>query len=304
MASLLVAFLFFLLGQTRVDGGSNIHSIGLGSSLVAGAQPSAWYSQSKLFAFGFYPQGAGYVVAIWLTIKDQENAGRVVWTLDPHKPPVSPNTTLNLTHKGELVLISNKSDIRKPITTTEANISFAVLENNGNFMLYNDSMRVVWRSFDYPTDTILQGQSLRARMELVSSVSKTNYSSGRFRIKMQTDGNLVMYPINTTDIGTYASWSTKTSQGPSATTRYYLYLNDTGLKLLDENSSEPIKFLYNTSLSYPVLYHATLGDDGIFRLYAYGDTNSAPSTVWSVPDSLCDVKNYCGVNSTRDCWKA
>ncbi|XP_022031586.2 G-type lectin S-receptor-like serine/threonine-protein kinase LECRK3 [Helianthus annuus] len=267
----------------------------LGSSLVAGAQPSAWYSQSKLFAFGFYPQGAGYLVAIWLTLKDKENANKVVWTLGRDNPPVSPNTTLNLTHKGELVLISEKGDIRKPVTT-EASISFAVLENNGNFMLYNNHMEVLWQSFDNPPDTILQGQSLRGGIELVSSTSKTNYSSGRFHIKMQTDGNLVMYPTNTTDEPLYAYWATETYVGPLTKSESYLHLNDTGLQLLDNRTSTAIQFLY-TELSYPVMYRATLGYDGIFRLYAYRHTNSSPSLVWSKPDDPCDVKNYCGFNS-------
>ncbi|XP_076894559.1 G-type lectin S-receptor-like serine/threonine-protein kinase LECRK1 isoform X1 [Bidens hawaiensis] len=294
MASLLLAFLLFLLGQTRVDGELN-HSISLGSSLIAGAQPpSTWYSQSKLFAFGFYPQGTGYVVAIWLTVGGQETPrNTVVWTLDRDKPPMSPNTTLNLTHEGELILISENSDVRK---TLSADISFAVMENNGNFVLYNNDMHVLWQSFDYPTDTILQGQNLVGGMELVSSVSKTNYSSGRFRIKMQLDGNLVMYPVNTSDVGEYAYYATYTNSGPSTNTSKYLNLNDTCLRLLDHGNLY-FSIICYTKLPYPVIYRATLGDDGIFRLYAYNHTNSTPFIVWYQPHNPCDVKNYCGVNS-------
>lgn len=192
MASLLVAFLFLQFVWTRVDGGSN-QSISLGFSLVAGAHPmTAWYSKSRLFAFGFHPQGAGYVVAIWL-LGFEENGNTVVWSLYRDEPLVSPNSTLELTLKGELVLFSGQGGVNKTIA---ANISFAVMNESGNFVLYNNHMGVVWQSFDCPTDSILKGQSLFSGKELVSSISETNYSSGRFRIKMQTDGNLVMFSIN------------------------------------------------------------------------------------------------------------
>lgn len=292
MASLLFCFLFLQFLHISVDGGSN-HSISLGSSLVAGAQPAnAWYSQSNLFAFGFYPQGTGYVVAIWLPSFEEEST--VVWTVYRDDPPVSPNSTLELTHKGELVLRSEQGGVNKTIAT---NISFAVMNNTGNFVLYNDHMGVVWQSFDHPTDSMLQGQSLFAGSELVSSVSKTNYSRGRFHIKMQMDGNLVMYPINTEDQGVNSYWATDTYNLGMETSKNYLFLNNTGLLLINGSNSDVVKHLYYAEPSYPVIYRATLGNDGIFRLYSYNHTNSPPSVVWKKPDHPCDVKNFCGFNS-------
>ncbi|KAL8256158.1 hypothetical protein R6Q59_031225 [Mikania micrantha] len=285
MASFLIAFLFLQLIHTRVYGASN-QLISLGSKLVAGAQSShPWYSQSKLFAFGFYPQGIGYVVAIWLESLEEHT---VVWTAYRDDPPVSPNSTLELTHKGDMVLFSEHDGVKKIIA---ANISYAVMSDSGNFVLYNDHMGVVWQSFDFPTDTMLQGQKLSVESQLVSSVSKTNYSSGRFRIKMQMDNNLVMYPINTDDTSVNAYWAEVTYP-----TKLYLYLNNTGLVLMNVSNSQVIWSLY-TETPYPAIYRATLCDDGVFRLYSYNHTNSAPSIVWKKPDRPCDVKNFCGFNS-------
>ncbi|KAJ0786469.1 putative protein kinase RLK-Pelle-SD-2b family [Helianthus annuus] len=281
MASLLLSFLFLHLIYTRVNGASK-HSIDLGSKLVAGAQSSdAWSSQSNLFAFGFYPQGTGYVVAIWL-VSVEENP--VVWTAYRDDPPVSPNSTLELTHKGELVLFSDEG-VMKIIA---ANVSYAVMNNSGNFVLYNNHMGIVWQSFDFPTDSMLQGQRLSTGNELVSSVSKTNYSSGRFRIKMQMDGNLVMYPINTEDAAVNAYWSTSTFNSKN-----YLYLNISGLLLMNGSDSQVTRRLYTAT--YPAIYRVTLCDDGILRLYSYNHTNSTP--VWQAPYKACDVKNFCGFNS-------
>lgn len=267
----------------------------MGHSLVADAQSTtnAWYSQSKMFAFGFYPQpqGSSYVVAIWLVCAGENT---VVWTANRDDPPVSANATLKLTHQGELVLSSEQGPINKIIA---ANVSSAVMNDNGNFVLYNIS-GVVWQSFDHPTDSMLIGQRLSGGSQLVSSVSKTNYSSGGFRIKMQTDGNLVMYPMNSEDVDADSYWTSETSDPTYKpnNSMNYLYLNNTGLLLINGSNSETIQPIH-TEPNNPIIYRATLGDDGIFRLYFYNDTNSSPLIVWKKPDQPCDVTNFCGLNS-------
>ncbi|XP_071733803.1 G-type lectin S-receptor-like serine/threonine-protein kinase LECRK4 isoform X2 [Rutidosis leptorrhynchoides] len=305
--SILFVFVFLLCVPTMVVGGPD-QLIRPGSSLVAGAQPpSAWSSESNLYSFGFYPHGDGYVVAIWLAsfTEDQQNENNnnniiVVWTLDRDSSPLSPNTRLELTHKGELVVLSEKSDVDKSITIAQ-NISYGVMNNSGNFVLYSSSkdVHVVWQSFDSPTDTMLQGQRLFGGSELVSSVSKTNYSTGRFHIKMQTDGNLVMYPMNTSDSPVDAYWNTATYvSGVGIVSEYYLYLNDAGLYLIDGSNSRIIMPLYtydgDDDSTFPVVYRATLDADGIFRLYKHVNSSSPASVVYERPEAPCDVKNYCG----------
>ncbi|KAK7388692.1 hypothetical protein VNO78_23519 [Psophocarpus tetragonolobus] len=65
-------------------------------------------------------------------------------------------------------------------------------------------------AFD-PTDTLLGGQSLPNAHQLVSTSSQNSHSSGRYRLKMQGDGNLVLYPVNTTDTDSDAYWASDTS---------------------------------------------------------------------------------------------
>ncbi|KAK1371548.1 putative cGMP-dependent kinase, Concanavalin A-like lectin/glucanase domain protein [Heracleum sosnowskyi] len=61
--------------------------------------------------------------------------------------------------------------------------------DTGNFVLYDNDFRITWQSFDHPTDTILPGQFLSTYQELFSSKSESDYSTGRFRLKMQSDSN-------------------------------------------------------------------------------------------------------------------
>ena len=56
--------------------------------------------------------------------------------------------------------------------------------------------QTIWQSFEDPTDTFLASQHLLA-FTLYSSVSEYDHSTGKFRLLMQGDGNLVLYAIGT-----------------------------------------------------------------------------------------------------------
>ena len=180
--------------------------IHIGSSLSPIANHTSWLSPSGLFAFGFYPQGNGFAVGIWL-VNHPENT--IVWTANRDYPPVSSNATLNLTSDGLLLRTEQGEEILILSSSKDKFYLFAgsaSMLDSGNFVLYDDTPRVVWESFHFPTDTILGGQNLSNGKGLVSSVSRSDHSSGRYCLRMQDDGNLVSYPVNNTYISENAYW--------------------------------------------------------------------------------------------------
>lgn len=96
---------------------------------------------------------------------------------------------------GKLILSTEESK-DKAIAGTFEPASFASMLDSGNFVLYNNRSDMVWSSFDFPTDTILVGQSLDSGSKLISSVSETNCSTERFCLNMQVDGNIVLHYAN------------------------------------------------------------------------------------------------------------
>ena len=66
--------------------------------------------------------------------------------------------------------------------------------DTGNFVLCNSDGGIMWQSYSHPTDTLLPTQRLAAGMQLISSASQTDQSTGTFGLYMQGDGNLVHYP--------------------------------------------------------------------------------------------------------------
>ncbi|XP_027075783.2 G-type lectin S-receptor-like serine/threonine-protein kinase LECRK1 [Coffea arabica] len=268
--------------------------IGLGATLYPSTQPTAWYSPSKRFAFGFFPEGSGFKVGIWI-VGSANNV--TVWTAQRDDPAVLSSSNLGFIG-GKLQLKDEQGQLHT-IADPSPPASNACMLDSGNFVLYDQYKNTVWQSFTFPADTILGGQELDTGKELISSWSSTNHSSGRFRLKMQNDGNLVAYPVNTVDDSIDCYWTT----GTVTNTETELKLtNFSGtLLLLNASDSEEIE-----SVASPLsrvngsLYRATLGYDGNFRLFSHSfdaEGKSNMSTEWEAIADLCDVKGFCGYNS-------
>ncbi|KAK6279030.1 hypothetical protein POUND7_019297 [Theobroma cacao] len=84
------------------------------------------------------------------------------------------------------------------------------MQDDGNFVLRESSSRVIWRSFDFPTDTILLGQNLVMGQKLYSNANGTvDYSTGRYMLEVQgLDGNVVLSAFKFADAG---YWNTATN---------------------------------------------------------------------------------------------
>ncbi|KAJ0097289.1 hypothetical protein Patl1_27803 [Pistacia atlantica] len=291
MASSYVVLLLFMFIQVNPAQPTQQNYISPPSELSPAKGPISWYSSSGRFAFGFYKQGSGFSVGIRLLIGPE---AAVVWTAYRDDPPLSSNATLQLTKDGIILRTDQTKD--KVIANSSNSAYSASMCNNGNFEVYNESGGIIWSSFDYPTDTLLGGQYLYAGSELFSNVSKTNSSTGSFRLKMQEDGNLVLYPTNTIDEYPEACWASATNGWEPNN----LYLNYTGELLLLNNRMSIIRILSNMNSSVnqgSIIYRATLDLDGVFRLYSYHfDSVYKTSILWAVPDYICP-KGFCGFNS-------
>ncbi|ONI01888.1 hypothetical protein PRUPE_6G165100 [Prunus persica] len=272
------------------------HVIKLGSSLSPDSNLSSWLSPSGRFAFGFYRQGSGFTVGIWLVNDlNQTEQSIVVWTARRDDPLVSSNSTLRLT--GDGLLLQTEQGEQVPIASNfSTTASSAAMLDYGNFVVYDNRSKVIWQSFDSPTDTILGGQNLTAGTYLVSSVSASNHFSGRFSLQMQSDGNLVSYPVNISNTPENAYWSSGTVGSAQL-----LSLNASGFLVLIPETAHPLATgSYHAHDDGTIIHRATLDADGIFRLYLHNYSVMSPSSrvsiVWSNLHNQCEVKGFCGLN--------
>ncbi|GMN69346.1 hypothetical protein TIFTF001_038393 [Ficus carica] len=300
MATMLL-FLLLITQFSITTAQRNDSLISLGSSLSPGTNKSYWLSNSGQFAFGFYQQGDGFAVGIWFEKMEEKT---VVWTAKRDDPPLPQDTTLLLSGDGRLFL-QDEQGRQEHISNASQLAASASMLDSGNFVLYNSNSTIIWQSFDSPTDTLLPGQRLvpqEGRNRLISSVSETNHSSGRFQLVMQSDGNLVQYPV--LSIGLLPShhyWNTETYKAGDNVT---LNLDPNGWLYLLNSTGSNIKNISDAGRSHlgkNVLYRMIIDVNGLLRLYSHSMVQNDDWVVeWVSTNNLCDPTGLCGLNSYCD----
>ncbi|KAL5703199.1 hypothetical protein ACHQM5_028319 [Ranunculus cassubicifolius] len=257
MVPLLLFFLFLPLVLGAPEASPSLppspSNITIGSYITASRNNGTnyWLSPSGNFAFGFHP--SGNKIGIWI---DKSPAQTLVWTadIDEQGHPINDSSLIELDNDGVFVL-RRLGVIPKPLFDIEWQpASYASMNDNGNFIIYNATSDILWQSFDYPTDTLLPGQTMTVDKHLVSS-------SYCLEFRGEEDLAIVYdypYPIWTT--GGYKKMKGK----PVA-----LNLDSTGgLNLVNKDG------LITTNLTEgeervggETIYRATMGSDGVLRVY-------------------------------------
>ncbi|XP_068649246.1 G-type lectin S-receptor-like serine/threonine-protein kinase LECRK3 [Aristolochia californica] len=302
-------FVLILLGFVSLlpsVNGQTYRNVSLGSSLSAGDKnsSSSWVSPSGEFAFGFHPLPLVniFLLAIWY---DKLPEKTVVWYANGDNP-VQSGSKVELTTRGQLVLRDHQGrDVWKQ-DPLSGNISYAAMLDTGNFVMVSTSFDQVWQSFDLPTDTILPTQILGSPSVLSSRLSDTNFSKGRFELRLQTDNNLVLYRVSSRKKSYPAYWASNT-----LTTGDLLIFNESGAVYLQlKNSTRfnlgPTSYTLSTRDFYQRM---TLEFNGVFSLFVYPKTSKSGSRPqsWSVrssiPQNMCMIGGQelgpgaCGFNS-------
>ncbi|GMH28951.1 hypothetical protein Nepgr_030794 [Nepenthes gracilis] len=153
-----------------------------------------------------------------------------VWMANREKPVNGRGSRLTLRWDSTMVLTDADGSLAWQTNTTSTGVDSADLLNSGNLVLRDRNGKILWQSFDYPTDTLLPNQTFTNRKQLTSGIGKymfgsgTNYNSSRVAVlddmgkfvssdglqfsasdmgvgikrllKMDFDGNLRLYSLN------------------------------------------------------------------------------------------------------------
>ncbi|KAK4850476.1 hypothetical protein QYF36_007081 [Acer negundo] len=127
-----------------------------------------------------------YTLALLMGIQRTEPLYRWVWEANRGKL-VRENATLSLGTEGNLVLAEADGTVVWQTNTANKGVVGCNLLSNGNFVLYDSKGNFIWQSFDYPTDTLLVGQSLRLGgvNKLVSRKSDKENVDGTYSLVLE-----------------------------------------------------------------------------------------------------------------------
>ncbi|XP_018832270.2 G-type lectin S-receptor-like serine/threonine-protein kinase RLK1 [Juglans regia] len=305
--SLLVSLLILLPISTVAQSNGNIT---VGDSLTAAANSSSWLSPSGEFAFGFRPHNDRdfFLLSIWFAkIPDKT----IVWYANGDKPAPG-GSKVALTADRGLVLTDPRGQQLWSSQTIIGTVASGVMTDAGNFVLEDREFNKAWESFNSPTDTLLPTQNLERGGVLSSRQSETNFSKGRFQLRLQQDGNLVLNTINLpTDYANapyYASGTTSSDDTNPSSPGRELVFNESGyMFILRENDQRfPLKQGQQVESSSDFYFRATLNFDGVFTQYSHPkapNSNRSWSSHWSQPENICVSSlveagiGVCGYNS-------
>ncbi|KAJ9537433.1 hypothetical protein OSB04_030166 [Centaurea solstitialis] len=146
------------------------------------------------FTLGFFGEDNRYL-GIWYTNDVQS---RKVWVANPNSPIISTLGVHALSihpDTGNLIITAGGKTL---ITITDVQVGpnknlTAILEDNGNFLLINEiDKKVLWQSFDHPTNVLLPGMKLGSDIRagrnwtLTSWLSNEIPNSGAFTLSWES----------------------------------------------------------------------------------------------------------------------
>ena len=168
------------------------------------------------------------------------------------------------------------------------------MEDDGNFVLRDSSSKIIWQSFDFPTDTVLPGQVLVMGQKLFSNINGTvDYSTGRFMLELQMDGNVVISSYQLVDPGywfTLTAGEQNISLVYNASTAFMYVKNTTSIRYRMGMAAEvptPIADYY---------HRAVINDYGNLQQMVYKKGSVGRwEVVWEAVTEPCIVYHICGV---------
>ncbi|KAH9289588.1 hypothetical protein KI387_033705 [Taxus chinensis] len=268
-------------------------------STLTPSKNSKWVSPNGQFAFGFYPISPSvYALGVWFHNIPPKT---LAWTAmkDESIISIEEDSTLQFSDTG-LNLYDAQRNFLWSAAPSEKVVAAAMMDN-GCFVLLNASSQPIWRSFDYPTDTLLPGQTLIWKSIMYSTASTSNYSTSRFQLSMQGDGNLVLYPVVRVGTSQGAYWSSGTFKSGDNPTS--LNFDPSGVLYLVNSTNITVATLTKGETGAgQFLRRVTLDGNGILGQYVWNlNSTDQTTTTWSsvwlpVKDYCKDVKGQCGIN--------
>ncbi|XP_071725856.1 G-type lectin S-receptor-like serine/threonine-protein kinase At4g27290 isoform X2 [Rutidosis leptorrhynchoides] len=252
-------------------------------------------SETRNFELGFFKpdNSEKRYLGIWYK---QDPVRTPVWVANRNHPP-PPSSELPLVLKvvdpGSLVIFNNNIIIWSSNTTMTSPNATAKLHDTGNLVLMDQEEKMMWQSFDYPTDTILYHMKIGIdylrgiNWHLTSWRSSQDPSSGVFTWEAVTDG----YPESKLKQGSMVNFRS----GP------WRNLRVTGDSIFDKSLSQiysviitekevSIKtYAENSSL----VARLTLNSSGELQYWAWAEDVNKWKLGFKYPTDICDTYNIC-----------
>ncbi|KAM6549119.1 hypothetical protein CsatB_020795 [Cannabis sativa] len=264
-------------------------------SLLSDEIKDSLVSAGEVFELGFFTPNGSYdsrrYIGIWYY---KSNPHTVVWVANRDNPLSGTGGVFAISDDGNLKVMDKSGQTywsTKIPSSTQMN-RVVKLMDSGNLVLSNidpedNSMSVLWQSFENPTDTFLPGMMLSEDLVLTSWTSYGDPGSGNFTFQQdQEKTNQVIILKRSVKY-----WN-------SGVSGRFISLNEMPPAMLYLLSNFTSKTVRNDSIPYLTasLYKNTrlvMSVSGQIQ-YLRWDSQMISSPIWAEPRDKCSVYNACG----------
>ena len=265
-------------------------------------------SNQKTFALGFFSPGNSNrrYVGIWYNDITEKT---VVWVANRDNPLNDTSGVLSINSQGNLVLHNQNQNQTSPIWSTNVSVSvsptninsMAQLLDVGNLVLVQqDNKRVIWQSFDYPTNIILPNMKIgldrRTGLNrfLKSWKSKDDPGTGNYSFGLDPRGypQLMLY-MGRNLIWRVGSWTGQRFSALPKMSPSHIF------NVCFVNNQDEITAMY--SITDPEVFSKTLlvlDESGQVKRTTWHQSRWVG--FWSKLRDSCEDYLYCGPNSNCD----
>ncbi|PRQ31525.1 putative protein kinase RLK-Pelle-DLSV family [Rosa chinensis] len=264
---------------------------------------STLVSAGGSFELGFFSPGnsKSRYVGIWY---NNISPQKVVWVCNKETPLTDHSGALNLTSQGVLVLFNGKNSIIwSSSNETSSNISnpVAQLLESGNFVVKDGSeedSKVLWQSFDYPSDTLLPGMKIGWDLKtglnrfLSSWKEPEDPAPGQFSFSLDRSGYPQLFVRN----GSMAHYRLGSWNGLGFTGTRQLSTLNQWFRLDFVSNENEVYYKYELRIT-SVETRLVLNRSGDLQRFMWSGTTNINHVYYSAPENKCDAYNVCGAFS-------
>ncbi|KAF2306188.1 hypothetical protein GH714_015107 [Hevea brasiliensis] len=264
-----------------------------GSSLSVEDDSDILTSLDQTFTCGFYGMGDNACwFSIWFTNSKERT---VVWMANRDRPVNGQGSRISLRPDGAMVLTDVDDSTIWETNTTSTDVSRAELLDTGNLVLKDTRGKILWQSFDFPTDTLLPNQFFTKSTKLISRLGRGMYSSGYFNFFFDNN-NVLTLMYDGPDISSIYWPDSDFGVFGSHRTNY----NSSRVAVFDEMgnflSSDELQFSAS-DMGFGIIRRLTMDYDGNLRLYSLNNETGLWVTTWEAMLEQCKVHGICGRNA-------
>ncbi|XP_010920496.3 putative receptor protein kinase ZmPK1 [Elaeis guineensis] len=294
---LFLLLLLFLLAPSASRAARS--SLSRGSSLSVEKYSDILVSPSRSFTCGFYNVGTNASFSIWFSNSANKT---VAWTANWDRPVNGHGSKISFWKDGGMVLADADGTVVWSTNTSSTLADRVLLLDTGNLVVQDPSGKILWQSFDSPTDTLLPTQPITKAIRVVSAAAPGTLSSGYYGLYFDND-NVLRLIYDGPEISSIYWPKPDYSVFQSGRTTY----NSSRYAVLDEMGKfvSSDKLAFNASDVAPgILRRLTLDYDGNLRLYSLDESKGTWSVTWEALPQPCLIHGLCGRNGICMCMQS